>query len=122
MTLQDFLLELEHIAGSGSNEIRLGELYKKIVSSHVEPLQKENEQVREAYEEYKSLWPADKFRQFSEDRKNLQSEITRLKEENNKLNKKETFTCRVCGEHEKEWSRKNDDWYCKTCGHICNPN
>lgn len=31
------------------------------------------------------------------------------------------FTCRVCGEHEKEWSRKNDDWYCKTCGYICNP-
>lgn len=31
------------------------------------------------------------------------------------------FTCKHCGEHEKEWSRKNDDWYCKTCGHIINP-
>ena len=31
----------------------------------------------------------------------------------------ELFTCKHCGTHEKQWSRKNDDWYCKTCGHIC---
>jgi hypothetical protein len=31
----------------------------------------------------------------------------------------ELFTCKNCGTHEKQWSRKNDDWYCKTCGHIC---
>jgi len=31
----------------------------------------------------------------------------------------EQFTCKHCGTHEKQWSRKNDDWYCKTCGHIC---
>lgn len=31
------------------------------------------------------------------------------------------FTCKHCGEREKEWSRKNDDWYCKKCGHIINP-
>ena len=29
------------------------------------------------------------------------------------------FTCNRCGSNEKEWSRKNADWYCKTCGLIC---
>jgi hypothetical protein len=26
------------------------------------------------------------------------------------------FTCNRCGTHEKEWSMRNSDWYCKTCG------
>ena len=30
-----------------------------------------------------------------------------------------TFTCSTCGTHEKEWSIKNNDWYCKTCKHLC---
>ena len=35
------------------------------------------------------------------------------------VGRSEQFTCKHCGTHEKQWSRKNNDWYCKTCGHIC---
>jgi hypothetical protein len=59
-------------------------------------------------------YPGYKFGAFTK----MQAEIDRLKSEK----EKPVFTCRVCGEHEKYWSRKNNDWYCKTCGHICNPN
>lgn len=35
------------------------------------------------------------------------------------IRQSEQFTCKTCGAHEKVWSSNNDDWYCKTCGHIC---
>lgn len=35
------------------------------------------------------------------------------------VGRSEQFTCKHCGTYEKHWNRKNDDWYCKTCGHIC---
>lgn len=35
------------------------------------------------------------------------------------VGRSEQFTCKTCGTHEKEWSVKNSDWYCKTCKHIC---
>lgn len=38
---------------------------------------------------------------------------------NKRVYKHEPNGCKHCGTHEKVWSRKNDDWYCKTCGHIC---
>lgn len=57
--------------------------------------------------------------------KKLESKISTLEEENKELKntiegytKTHEFTCRVCGTHEKEWSVKNDDWYCKTCRHL----
>jgi len=35
------------------------------------------------------------------------------------VGRSEQFTCNTCGGHEKYWSVKNDDWYCKQCKHIC---